>query len=49
MGWSDPRLPSYEGLSVTLTGSGDRVTPAFEGFIFDSALPMPDPIEPTTE
>ena len=39
----------YEGLSTTLTGTGDRVTPAFEGFIFENALTMPDPIEPTSE
>ena len=39
----------YEGLAATLTGTGDRVTPAFEGFIFENALTMPDPIEPTSE
>jgi hypothetical protein len=39
----------YEGLSATLTGTGDRVTPAFEGFIFEKVLTMPDPIEPASE
>ncbi len=39
----------YEGLSATLAGTGDRVTPAFEGFIFEDVLTMPDPIEPTSE
>ena len=39
----------YEGLAATLTGTGDRVTPAFEGFIFENALTMPNPIEPTSE
>jgi hypothetical protein len=39
----------YEGLSATLTGTGDGVVPAFEGFIFENALTMPDPIEPTSE
>lgn len=39
----------HEGLSATLTGTGDRATPAFEGFIFEDALTMPDPIEPTSE
>jgi hypothetical protein len=39
----------YEGLSATLTGTGDGVVPAFEGFIFENALAMPDPIEPTSE
>ena len=39
----------YEGLAATLTGTGDRVTPAFEGFIFEKVLTMPDPIEPTSE
>jgi hypothetical protein len=39
----------YEGLAATLTGTGDRVTPVFEGFIFENALTMPDPIEPTSE
>jgi hypothetical protein len=39
----------YEGLSATLTGTGDGVVPAYEGFIFENALTMPDPIEPTSE
>jgi hypothetical protein len=39
----------YEGLSATLTGTGDGVVPAFEGFIFeDGLLTMPEPIEPTS-
>lgn len=39
----------YEGLSATLTGTGDGVVPAYEGFIFENALTVPDPIEPTSE
>ena len=39
----------YEGLSAPLTGTGDGVVPAYEGFIFENALTMPDPIEPTSE
>ena len=39
----------YEGLSATLTGTGLEDAPAFEGFIFENALTMPDPIEPTSE
>ena len=39
----------YEGLSATLTGTGDRAVPALEGFIFKNALTMPDPIEPTSD
>jgi len=39
----------YEGLSATLTGAGDGVVPAYEGFIFENALTMPDPIEPMSE
>lgn len=39
----------YEGLSATLAGIGDGVAPAYEGFIFESALSMPNPIEPTAE
>ena len=39
----------YEGLSATLTGTGLDDAPAFEGFTFENALTMPDPIEPTSE
>ena len=39
----------YEGLSATLTGPGGAEAAAFEGFIFENALTMPDPIEPTSE
>ena len=34
---------------AALAGTGDRVTPAFEGFIFEDVLTMPDPMEPTSE
>jgi hypothetical protein len=39
----------YEGLSATLTGTGGGDAPALEGFIFENALAMPDPIEQTSE
>jgi hypothetical protein len=38
---------AYEGLSAWLTDTGGGDAPAFEGFIFDKALAMPDPIEPS--
>lgn len=38
---------AYEGLSTWLTGTGGGYAPAFEGFIFDKALAMPDPIDPS--
>ncbi|MFO7532932.1 MAG: hypothetical protein R6W93_10755 [Candidatus Limnocylindrales bacterium] len=38
-----------EGLSAMLLGTGDGVTPAFEGFIFGNTLTMPDDIAPTSE